>query len=245
MSKVTSVGGLNDELFIPAIQVRSLAKLKVFSREERRRNKIQGDSLGFQELGGPVGYVHKEFVCRNYRFISGEKIRISRLKDGAVYTVHRPIRQNKKVIKLPKVEGNPFLDGKYIVCDETSDGGIDRDNYLKIDPQLFRKAYTIPQSDELINMEVKHAKIAEKRGNKKEEVKAESKAIAVKRNDKGKVAGFQIEMANGTRRVYSVKNTVDLIISGNNIVNLYLQDTGGKKVIKGRGIKINDLPTLK
>lgn len=134
--------------FVDAIKVNELANFLILGRNVRKQHPGEPDVVITSATGEQFVITRKELV-NNYRYLSGNRIRMAFIKENKRYTVFSNCNKQYAAMLLPSnmigYLGNQRLQaGSYIVAPKNQDGSIDFSKITVVNRSLFRKLFMIP-----------------------------------------------------------------------------------------------------
>lgn len=142
-----------DKGFINATMTKDIAKIKFLSSKDKCSMKEYtpgGPDVIVNHITGEKELITRRELAKHYTHASGNKIKISVLKNDKWYIVYAPCSIQYKMIKLPNncsamlTDGSPAKRGYYIICKQDENGEIIRETMQDIAPSAFRKMFRVP-----------------------------------------------------------------------------------------------------
>lgn len=145
---------LNSSVFLPAINLVEIARVRVLSFEERKRKKPGSPDVEVFPLIGKPYLISRKELSSQFRYTNNFRVRANGLSPKQKYVVYRKTNRPVWVLKVPKYiaidNGNikantrTGASGDYIVCLAGQDGEIDLESASVVRAKTFRKMCVIP-----------------------------------------------------------------------------------------------------
>lgn len=142
-----------DKGFIDAVKTKNIIKFKIMSPKDKAANKDYtpgGPDVIVQYITGENQLLTRKELAKTYVHASGNRIKLSVLKNDKQYLAYNVCNENYKVMKLPNnciatlPDGTQTKQGSYIVAKADNNGQIDRSTIAVLSPAVFRKMFKIP-----------------------------------------------------------------------------------------------------
>lgn len=142
-----------DKGFLDAVKTKDIAKIKILSAKDKELMEDYipgGPDILVHHITGEREYMRRSDVSKKFMHASGNKIKMSVLKNDKWYIVYCITKTPYKVMKLPNncsamlPDGSPAKRGAYIVCMQDPNGQVIRETMKDIPPNVFRKMFKIP-----------------------------------------------------------------------------------------------------
>lgn len=145
---------LNSSVFLPAINLVEIARVRVLSFDERKKKKPGSPDVEVFPLIGKPYLISRQELSRDFRYTNNFKVKANGLSPRQKYVVYRKTNKPVWVLKVPKYiaidNGNikantrTGASGDYIVCLAGQDGEIDLESASVVRAKTFRKMCVIP-----------------------------------------------------------------------------------------------------
>lgn len=142
-----------DKGFIDAIKTKNIVKFKIMSHKGKAANPSYipgGPDVLITHVTGETQFISRKELVKTYVHASGNKIKLSVLKNDKTYLAYNICNENYKVMKLPNnctatlPNGTQTKQGFYIVARADNNGQVDRGSITAISPVVFKKMFKIP-----------------------------------------------------------------------------------------------------
>ena len=146
-NKVPSTG------FIDAVKTKDIIKFKVMSSMDKMNSNNYtpgGPDVVVQHITGETQMITRRELSKSYVHTSGNKIRISILRNGKQYLAYNICNENYKIMKLPNncaailPDGKQTKCGSYIIAKTDGNGAIDKSSITSVSSSTFKKMFKIP-----------------------------------------------------------------------------------------------------
>ena len=145
---------LNSSVFLPAINLVEIARVRVLSFDERKKKKPGSPDVEVFPLIGKPYLISRKELSSQFRYTNNFRVRANGLSPKQKYVVYRKTNRPVWVLKVPKYiaidNGNikantrTGASGDYIVCLAGQDGEIDLESVSVVRAKTFRKMCVIP-----------------------------------------------------------------------------------------------------
>lgn len=145
---------LNSSVFLPAINLVEIARVRVLSFDERKKKKPGSPDVEVYPLVGKPYLISRQELSSQFRYTNNFRVRANGLSPKQKYVVYRKTNRPVWVLKVPKYiaidNGNikantrTGASGDYIVCLAGQDGEIDLESASVVRAKTFRKMCVIP-----------------------------------------------------------------------------------------------------
>lgn len=145
-----------DKGFIDAIKTKNIVKFRIMSPKTKKATesyKPGGPDVVVSHITGETQVIYRKELVKNYLHASGNKIRISILKDDKQYLAYNICNEKYKIIKLPNncvatlPNGVKTKSGYYVLARVNEAGQIDKNSITMISPNIFKKMFKIPPQE--------------------------------------------------------------------------------------------------
>lgn len=146
-NKVPSTG------FIDAVKTKDIIKFKVMSSMDKMNSTNYtpgGPDVVVQHITGETQMLTRRELSKSYVHTSGNKIRLSILRNGKQYLAYNICNENYKIMKLPNncaailPDGKQTKCGSYIIAKADGNGAIDKNSITSVSSSVFKKMFKIP-----------------------------------------------------------------------------------------------------
>lgn len=141
-----------DRGFLDAVKTKNIVKFRIMSRQEKSANESYvpgGPDVVVQHITGETQIISRKELTKNFIHASGNKIKLSILKNNTQYLAYNTCKENYKVMKLPNnciatlPNSTQTKPGYYIVARVDGNGQIDRSSITAISPNAFKKMFKV------------------------------------------------------------------------------------------------------
>ena len=142
-----------DKGFIDAVKTKNIIKFRIMSPKDKAANQNYvpgGPDVIAQHITGETQLLTRKELAKTYVHASGNKIKLSVLKNDKPYLAYNTCNESYKVMKLPNnciatlPNGTQTKQGSYIIAKADNNGQIDRSTITVLSPKIFKKMFKIP-----------------------------------------------------------------------------------------------------
>lgn len=148
--------GIPDRMFIPAVMIREMLRVRPLNSEEKKNTKRGGpDVLAIPYIGNR-SLMFRDDITGCYTYTNGRKIKVRGWQTSKFYIVVRPSNETVMVMQVPPnhtLEINGITANNkdkqisdYIVCKIDPNGNIDRQSATIVRGNVFHKLCYIPDN---------------------------------------------------------------------------------------------------
>lgn len=142
-----------DKGFLDVVKTKDIIKFSIMSYKDKKDNKNYtpgGPDITAKHITGEVQLLDRRELVSSFVHASGNKIKLSILKSNTPYLAYNTCNEKYKAMKLPDncvatlPNGVNAKPGSYIVTKVNENGQIDRDSFIMISSNIFKKIFKIP-----------------------------------------------------------------------------------------------------
>jgi len=247
MGRTVSIDDVPDSIFIEVNQRRNIYSAKIISKQDKDGLKDKSKDVIITDIFGESLLISRNQLKDNYITLNGDSIKLFLWKRGEVRYITK-VRDNIKrsgVVLVPRgyvvnIPGKGNIgEGNYLICPIDDTGEYDRERVKPIDAKIFRKIFSIPMCNVVEKSKgVKRYNKISKQVQNKVQKGTVIKAVGRLINNSGVLVGFIVEGIDGGK--VSVAKMVELC-NAKKVSNVELVDSGGKKHLRGNGIRLSNL----